>query len=101
YVAFGNTGELPWREHRDGPAIERDPLAPDPDPELLVDGLAGRAEHLAHFMLRHVNIAPSCRSAGDVCMRLGEPQQQARKPSRQVQKDDLLQVLAGGPEPRA
>src|SRR5262245_57036677 len=85
----GDGGELIRRGDSDAAALEPDPAALGPGPQLLVGTLARHADHLADLPLRDGRLAPRALFAG------GQLEQCLRQASRQVQERDVLHLLAG------
>ena len=83
-------------EHDDGAMFEANPVASSPGAQLLVDALAGHADHLADFLLGDRDGAAALRRL----VPLGETDQGAGKPARQILQDDLFDLVRGPAQPR-
>src|SRR5262249_48496352 len=90
-------GELVRRDHADAPALEPNPPALGPCPQLLVGALARHPDHLADLALGDGRLARRRRAL----YAPGQLQQGLRQASRQVQERDVLHLLAGAAQPRA
>ena len=93
-------GEFPERigiEHNDSAVLEPNPFARGPNPQLLVDALPGHADHLANFLLRNGDRPPFGMMELAPC---GQGEQRAGESARQIQQDDLFDLLAGPAQPR-
>src|SRR6202022_4930399 len=67
-----------------------------PDPQLLIDALPGHADHLADFLLGNGDGS----AAGRELVFLGQTNERAGEPARQILKNNLLDLVAGPPNPR-
>ena len=72
------------------PVFKTNPFAQGPRPQLLVDALAGHADHFADFLLRNRNGA---RFGVELAL-LGQTEQRAGKSSRQILQNELLDLIA-------
>ena len=94
---FGQRLKRRGIENDDSAVFEANPAAPSPNPQLLVDAFPGHADHLADFLLRNGNRPP----ARHVLVLLGQTNQRAGEPARQILQDHLLNLVAGPPQPHA
>src|SRR5271154_5092517 len=84
-------------QHNDRAMLEANPIPGGPYPQLLVDALPGHADHLADFLLGDRD-GTTC---GLKLALLRQTYQRAGKPTRQVLKNDLFDLLAGPSQPHA
>src|SRR5262249_47838633 len=89
--------ELVRRDHADAAALEPNPAALDPCPQLLVGALARHADHLADLALGDGRLARRRRALHAP----GQLQQGLCQARRQVKKRDVLHLLAGAAQLRA
>jgi hypothetical protein len=98
-AARSGLGEFPKRmgiEYDDSAMLEPNPFARGPNPQLLVDALPGHADHLANFLLGNGDRPPF----GMELAPCGQGEQRAGESARQIQQDDLFDLLAGPSQPR-
>src|SRR5581483_3644076 len=93
WLGLGDLGELLRVEHEDTAALEPHPFALLPLAQLLVRALARHADDLADLTLCDRN--PAARAVG------GEPQKRLGKARRHVEKQHILDLLAGMAQSRA
>src|SRR5215471_14926605 len=93
----GDGSELVGGNHVHAPALEPNPTALGPRPQLFVGALARYADHLTDLALRDVCFASSRRTV----FGLRKLEQGLRQASRQIKKCDVLHLLAGPTQPRA
>jgi len=93
---FGQRLKRRGVQHDDRAVFEADPVPHRPGAQLLVDALAGHADHLADFLLgdRDGQAVLGC------LVPLGEPNQGTGEPPRQILQDDLLDLVGGPAQPR-
>ena len=85
-------------QHDDRAVLEPHPIAAGPGAQLLVDALAGHADHLADLLLGDRD-GPALRGRNVSLFR--QAKQRAGQPSRQVLQDDLFDLIAGRSQPLA
>src|ERR1700694_5909925 len=78
-------------EHDDNAVLEANPFAGRPGPQLLIDALPGPADHLAYFLLGDRDRA----APGREFVFLGQANERAGEPARQILKNNLLDLVAG------
>jgi hypothetical protein len=94
---FGEFPQCRCIEDDNRPVFKTNPFAQGPRPQLLVDALACHADHFADFLLRNRNGAPF----GVKLALLGQTEQRAGKSPRQILQNELLDLIACLPNPRA
>src|SRR5262249_42928015 len=87
----GDGSELVGGNHVHAPAFEPNPTALGPRPQLFVGALARYADHLTDLALRDGRLS----WGGGPIFGRGQLQQGLRQPGRQIQKRDVLHLLAG------
>src|SRR5436190_22886711 len=84
-------------QYNNGTVLETYPIAAGPGTQLLVDALAGHADHLADLLLRDRD-GSALRGRGVL---FGQAKQRTGQPSWQILQDNLLDLIAGRSQPLA
>src|SRR6476620_4116031 len=89
-AGFGQRLERLGLKHNNRAVFEAHPAARRPHAQLLVDALAGHADHFADFLLGDCD-RPALRRE---LVLFGQTNKRTREPSRQVLENDLLDLIA-------